>query len=76
MPHSRLTKKRQATIPKDICVFLHLDSGDTVSFDVTENQEVVLRKSSPLDIAYVQALEKTLEDEWLSSSDSAAFDDM
>ena len=74
MPSSRLTKKHQATIPKEICTFLDLDSGDTVLFSV-EKGKVVVRKCTPLDLEYLRATEKSLEVEWSSSQDSKAYDD-
>lgn len=73
MPTSRLTQKRQATIPKDICAFLDLDSGDVVQFAV-EGDKVVLRKASAFDAAFHRSLGSTLSDEWSSKLDSQAYD--
>lgn len=75
MPSSRLTKKRQTTIPKDICTFLDIDSGDSVTFTI-EGDDVIVRKSSPLDLEHLRALDGTLSSEWLSKEDSNAYDDL
>lgn len=75
MLSSRLTKKRQATIPKEICTFLDLDSGDSVSFSI-EKDRVVLKKTGPIDIAYLQATQGNLSTEWLSEEDSKAYNDL
>lgn len=75
MPASRLTKKHQATIPKEICTFLDLDSGDSVAF-LIQNDEVVLRKSSGLDAEYARAIQSSLSEEWASKEDSELFNDL
>ena len=72
MPTSRLTSKRQATFPKDICAFLNLDSGDTVQF-IIEGRNVLVRKAA-FDAQFHNSLGKTLEDEWYSQEDSKAYD--
>ena len=73
MVTSRLTQKRQATIPKDICTFLQVDSGDCVSF-LVEDGKVIVRKISGFDAAFHRSLGKALKDEWLSPEDSQAYD--
>ena len=73
MPHSRLTKKHQATIPKDICTFLDVDAGDVVAFAIVDGK-VILQKSTPLDPEYLRSVQNTLSSEWLSQEDSAAYD--
>jgi len=75
MASYRLTKKRQTTIPKEICTFLHVDAGDSVSFAV-EDDRVVVYKSSQIDLEYLESASKTLESEWLSQEDSNAYDDL
>lgn len=75
MSHSRLTQKRQATIPKNICAFLNVDSGDVVSF-VIEKDKVLVRKADPIDAAYHRGVASSLQSEWLSKEDSDAYDDL
>lgn len=75
MPHSRLTKKRQATIPKAVCAFLDLDAGDSVAFAIVDGK-VFLQKSTPLDPEYLRSVQGTLSSEWLSKEDALAYDDL
>jgi len=42
MPESTLTSKGQITIPKAVRERLHLETGDTVYFDVREDGTVIL----------------------------------
>ncbi len=71
---SKLTSKFQATVPTPVRKALQLKAGDLVGFEI-ENGEVKLRRTSPLDLAFAQALEGTLE-EWSSAADDAAFKDL
>jgi len=68
---SRLTKKFQATIPRIVRNELGLKSGDIIHFEL-RNGEAVLRKESPLDLAFLQALEGQLT-EWQSEADEEAY---
>lgn len=71
----RLTAKYQATIPKTIRDHLHLKSGDTILYDLQPDNTVIVRKSSPLDVEYLRALNETLG-EWNSSEDDQAYKDL
>lgn len=71
---SKLTEKYQATIPADVRKALGLKKGDLVAFDVAKG-EVRLRRATPVDLAYVQALTGTLS-EWDSKADERAFRDL
>jgi antitoxin PrlF len=71
---SKLTSKYQATIPEPVRKALHLRAGDAVAFDI-ENNQIRLRKAQPLDLAYAQALEGTLN-EWESAADEEAYRDL
>ena len=73
-PTSRLTSKFQATIPGPIRDKLDLKAGDTISFQL-EDDKVVLRKVTPLDLAYLESLETTLS-EWNSENDDDAYGDL
>ena len=68
---SKLTKKYQATIPASVRQLLHLDAGDEIAFDI-EDDDVHLRKAQPLDLAFAQSLEGTMN-EWSSEADEEAY---
>ena len=71
---SKLTKKYQATIPEPVRRILHLQAGDAIAFDIKDN-DVHLRKSRPIDLAFTQGLEATLN-EWTSEADEEAYRDL
>ena len=68
---SKLTSKFQATVPTPVRRALQLNAGDLIGFEVQGN-EVRLRRTTPLDLAFAQALEGTLV-EWSSLQDDEAF---
>ena len=74
MHTSKLTSKFQATVPTPVRKALQLKAGDVVGFEI-EGNEVKLRRATPLDLAFTQALEGTL-DEWSSAKDDEAFKDL
>jgi antitoxin PrlF len=67
----KLTKRYQATIPEPVRTLLDLGAGDAIAFDI-EGDEVRLRKARPVDLAFAQALQATLE-EWASEVDEEAW---
>lgn len=69
---ARLTSKYQATIPKEIRKHLHLASGDEVLYELLSDNTVIIRKTSPLDLDYLQALNSTMN-EWESAEDEQAY---
>lgn len=71
---SKLTTKFQTTIPTSVRKVLQLKAGDMVGFEIDGN-EVKLRRATPLDLAFTQALEGTLS-EWSSKADDRAFKDL
>lgn len=71
---SKLTTKFQTTVPTRVRKLLQLKAGDMVGFEIDGN-EVRLRKVTPLDLAFSQALEGTLP-EWSSTQDDRAFKDL
>jgi antitoxin PrlF len=73
---SRLTTKYQATIPGPVRKALGLKSGDSVVFEVREPGVATLRKQKPFDREYAKAVSGTLESEWLSEEDEAAYRDL
>jgi antitoxin PrlF len=71
---SRLTTKYQTTVPTSVRKVLQLKAGDMVGFEI-EGNEVRLRRATPLEMAFMQALEGTLA-EWPSEQDDRAFKDL
>lgn len=74
MIKSKVTSKFQATIPAEIRKKLGLQGGDTVAFEVVDG-EVRLRRATPLDVQFAQALTDTLI-EWNSDNDNEAYRDL
>jgi antitoxin PrlF len=70
----KLTSKYQTTVPLPVRQALHLSAGDLIGFQIEDNV-VKLRRATPLDLAFAQALEGTL-DEWSSAVDDKAFKDL
>ena len=69
-----LTSKGQVTVPKAVREALGLRQGDQLSWEV-ENGSVRVRVVAPLDLAYLQGLDSTLQ-EWSSQEDEEAFGDL
>ncbi len=73
MKFSKLSTKFQATIPKEIRDFLDLKSGDSIAFQILDNNNIVIKKTKNFDKAYMQALNQTLS-EWASEADDKTFE--
>ena len=71
---SKLTSKYQTTIPKPIRRLLHLTAGDSIAFDIEENN-VHIRKARAIDTAFSQSLQDTLT-EWATAEDEEAYRDL
>ncbi|MDT8427462.1 MAG: AbrB/MazE/SpoVT family DNA-binding domain-containing protein [Pseudomonadales bacterium] len=71
---SKLTSKYQATIPAQVRQRLHLQAGDVIVFDI-EEKGVHIRKAHPVDMAFAQSVEGTLN-EWVSEADEEAYRDL
>ena len=69
---AKLTSKFQATVHKEVRKTLHLKSQDQIVYEITEDNQVILRKATPLDIEYLKALKYTLT-EWDSEEDEKAY---
>lgn len=69
---SKLTSKYQATVPTSVRKALQLRAGDMLGFEI-DGDEVRLRRATPLDVTFTQALEGTLP-EWASKEDDRAFE--
>lgn len=75
MSNSKLTSKFQATIPQDIRATLKLKAGDQILFEVTKDQQVIIKKAMPKDLVYLKSLESTLS-EWNSMNDDEDYSDL
>lgn len=71
----KITSKYQASIPQEIRALLKLKAGDSITFEITANNQVQIRKAVIQDFAYLKSLEKTL-DEWSSLHDEKAYRDL
>ena len=71
---AKLTSKFQTTVPLAVRKVLNLKAGDLVGFEVI-GDEIKLRRATPLDVAFAQALSGTLT-EWSSAADDLAFADL
>lgn len=61
-------------MPTSVRNALKLNAGDLVGFEIV-GTEVRLSRITPLDVAFTQALEGTLQ-EWSSDKDDLAFKDL
>jgi len=75
MQIAKLSSKGQITIPSAIRQSLHLKSGDTLVWDIKENDTITVRRVKPVDIEYLNALSDTLS-EWNSEEDETAYHDL
>jgi len=71
---SKLSSKRQVTVPKEVREVLDLTPGDMVAYDI-EQGTVTLRRAEPFDAAFHKSLSATL-DEWETPEDDEAFRDL
>ncbi len=69
---TRLTEKHQTTIPLAVRKLLGLTKGDSVVFEIEDDNRVTLRKASQLDFEYLKAVQETLC-EWTSENDEEAY---
>lgn len=69
---SRLTSKFQATIPKEIREYLHLERGEEILYERLPDNTVIIRKVLPLDLDYLKALNVTMN-EWESKEDEEGY---
>ena len=74
MKASKLTSKYQATVPKEVREFLGLSAGDGLQWEI-EDDHVVVKKLSKLDLEWQRAVEMTLS-EWSTPEDEKAYDSL
>ncbi len=72
---AKLSSKGQVTIPAKIRQNLHLQSGDTLAWDIQDDGKIVVRRVEPVDVDYLSALNGTLS-EWNSAVDDEAYRDL
>lgn len=73
---AKITTKGQTTIPADIRAALQVGPGDKLAWEVIETGVVQVRRVQPLDVEYLEGLERTLADEWHSPADEEAYRDL
>ena len=71
---SKISSKSQVTLPREVRKHLKVKQGDVIVYTVA-GDSVVMRKASPVDVAYLSAVEATLG-EWLRPEDEQAFRDL
>ena len=71
---SKLTSKYQATIPAAVREKLGVGQGDLIAFEISGGK-VSLRRVTPADLEYANALTATLS-EWNSGADNEAYRDL
>ncbi|MBS0607571.1 MAG: type II toxin-antitoxin system PrlF family antitoxin [Parachlamydiales bacterium] len=72
---SKLTSKYQATVPSEVRRHLRLKKGDQVAYELLSDGTVVLRKTTPIDLQYLNSIEALLS-EWESEDDEQAYKDL
>lgn len=74
MQTSKLSSKGQITIPREIWHKVGLEPSHLVAYEVKDSV-IILKRVEPFDVAFHEALSKTL-DEWNSPEDEEAFHDL
>ena len=69
---AQLTSKYQETVPKSVREALKLKARDQIVYEIMDDNTVILRKSHPIDIEYLNALTSTLS-EWDSDEDEKSY---
>jgi AbrB family looped-hinge helix DNA binding protein len=72
---SKITSKGQTTVPREVRAALRSQPGDLLAWEVDSEGAVAVRRVQPIDVEYLQAVEKTLS-EWRSAEDEAAYGDL
>lgn len=72
---SKITSRGQTTVPQEIRDALKSAPGDLLAWNVDAAGTVVVRRVTPLDVAYLGAVEGTLS-EWTTAEDQAAYGDL
>ncbi len=72
---SKVSSKGQVTIPIEVRSILGIGPGDFIEYEIQEDGGAMLRRVSPFDAVFHEALNNTLE-EWASASDDEVFRDL
>ncbi|CCE25565.1 Transcriptional regulator, AbrB family [Methylotuvimicrobium alcaliphilum 20Z] len=72
---AKISSKGQVTIPADVRKKLHLEAGDTIVWETSEDGRIWVRRINPLDVEYLSAVSGTLS-EWSSVEDDEAYRDL
>ena len=75
MHASKLSRKGQVTIPKEIRRAIGAKAGDLIAYHVDRRGVVRMRRAEPFEATYHKALSKTLT-EWTTREDDEAFRDL
>lgn len=69
---SKITAKGQTTVPQEIRKALSSKPGDLIAWEVEPDGRVAVRRIQPLDMEYLEAVQRTLS-EWHSAEDEKAY---
>jgi AbrB family looped-hinge helix DNA binding protein len=69
---AKVTTKGQTTIPREIRAALQIKPGDLLLWETGDAGVAQVRRVHSLDLAYLRAVEGTL-DEWSSQADDEAY---
>jgi AbrB family looped-hinge helix DNA binding protein len=72
---AKISSKGQVTVPTDVRKALHLETGDTLAWDIEADGRIFVRRLEPIDLDYLTAVSGTLS-EWNSSEDDEAYRDL
>jgi len=69
---AKVTSKGQTTIPREVRAALQIKPGDLLLWETGDAGVAHVRRVHALDLAYLRAVEGTL-DEWSSQADDEAY---
>jgi AbrB family looped-hinge helix DNA binding protein len=71
---SKISRKGQVTIPKQVRQCIRVAPGDLIEYEI-QDDTVLIRRVTPFDRSFYTALQETLT-EWASPEDNQAFHDL
>lgn len=69
---SKITAKGQTTVPREVRKALSSKPGDLIAWEVEPDGRVAVRRIQPLDMEYLEAVQRTLS-EWQTAEDDKAY---
>jgi len=69
---SKITAKGQTTVPREVRKALSSKPGDLIAWEVESDGRVAVRRIQPLDLEYLEAVQRTLS-EWHTAEDDKAY---